>query len=113
MIEVLESDYVEMARLKGLSERAVMWRHAMPNALGPVLQVIALNIAYLVGGVIIVENLFNYPGIGLALRDAVRDVNMPVVQFIAMLIAAIYVVINLWPTSARSSSRRACGRGCA
>ena len=86
MIEVLESDYIEMARLKGLSERTVVWRHALPNAIGPTLQVIALNIAYLVGGVIIVENLFNYPGIGLALRDAVRDVNVPVVQFIAMLL---------------------------
>ena len=95
MIEVLESDYIEMARLKGLSERTVVWRHALPNAIGPTLQVIALNIAFLVGGVIIVEYLFNYPGIGLALRDAVRDVNVPVVQFIAILMAGIYVIVNL------------------
>jgi len=95
MIEVLESDYIEMARLKGLPERTVVWRHALPNAIGPTLQVIAINIAYLAGGVIVVENIFNYPGIGLALRDAVTDVNVPVVQFIAMLIAAIYVVVNL------------------
>ncbi|MGI9031103.1 MAG: ABC transporter permease [Ilumatobacteraceae bacterium] len=95
MIEVLESDYIEMARLKGLSERTVVWRHALPNAIGPTLQVIAINIAYLAGGVIVVENIFNFPGIGLALRDAVTDVNVPVVQFIAMLIAAIYVVVNL------------------
>ncbi|MGI9054069.1 MAG: ABC transporter permease [Ilumatobacteraceae bacterium] len=95
MIEVLESDYIEMARLKGLPERTVVWRHALPNAIGPALQVIAINIAYLAGGVIVVENIFNFPGIGLALRDAVTDVNVPVVQFIAMLIAAIYVIVNL------------------
>jgi peptide/nickel transport system permease protein len=95
MIEVLESDYVEMARLKGLPEREVLWRHALPNAIGPTFQVIALNVAYLAVGVIIVENLFNYPGIGSALADAVRDVNVPVVQFIAMLMAGIYVVVNL------------------
>ena len=70
MIEVLESDYVEMARLKGLPERTVLWRHALPNAIGPTLQVIALNVAYMAGGVVVVESLFNFPGIGLALRDA-------------------------------------------
>lgn len=95
MVEVLESDYVEMARLKGLSERTVLWRHALPNAIGPTFQVIALNVAYMAGGVIVVETLFNYPGIGLALRDGVRDINLPVVQFLAMLISLIYVVSNL------------------
>ncbi len=96
MIEVLESDYVEMARLKGLPERAVLWRHAFPNALGPTLQVIALNIAYLAGGVVIVESLFNFRGIGIALRDAIPEANAPVVQFIAMFIATIYVISNLF-----------------
>ncbi|MBA3605524.1 MAG: ABC transporter permease [Actinomycetota bacterium] len=95
MIEVLESDYVEMARLKGLPERAVLWRHALPNAIGPTLQVVAFNIAYLAGGVILIEYLFNYPGIGGALRDAVTDRNVPVVQFIAMFISGIWVVVNL------------------
>ncbi len=95
MIEVLESDYVEMARLKGLPERRVLWRHAFPNALGPTLQVVALNIAYLAGGVVIVESLFNFRGIGIALRDAIPEANTPVVQFIAMFIAMVYVVSNL------------------
>jgi peptide/nickel transport system permease protein len=95
MIEVLESDYVEMARLKGVPERTVLWRHAMPNAVGPTFQVIALNIAYLFGGVIVVETLFNYNGIGRAVVEAVREVNLPVVQFLAIFIAAIYVVTNL------------------
>jgi peptide/nickel transport system permease protein len=95
MIEVLESDYVEMARLKGLPEHDVLWGHAFPNAVGPTLQVIALNIAYLAGGVVIVESLFNFRGIGIALRDAIPVANAPVVQFIAMFIATIYVVCNL------------------
>jgi len=95
MIEVLESDYVEMARLKGLPERTVIVRHALPNALGPTFQVIAINLAYLAGGVIVVEYVFNYAGIGGALRDAVSTQDLPVVQALAMLIAAVYVLLNL------------------
>jgi peptide/nickel transport system permease protein len=95
MIEVLESDYVEMARLKGLPERTVIVRHALPNALGPTFQVIAINLAYLAGGVIVVEYVFNYAGIGGALRDAVSTQDLPVVQALAMLIAAVYVELNL------------------
>jgi peptide/nickel transport system permease protein len=95
MIEVLESDYVEMARLKGLSERVVITRHALPNALGPTFQVIALNLAYLAGGIIVVEYVFNYGGIGSELRDAVYNHDIPVIQALAMLIAGLYVVLNL------------------
>jgi peptide/nickel transport system permease protein len=95
MVEVLESDYVEMARLKGLAERIVLRRHALPNALGPTLQVIAINLAYLAGGVIVVEYIFNYAGIGGALRDAVANHDIPVVQALAMVIAGLYVVLNL------------------
>ncbi len=95
VVEVLESDYVEMARLKGMPERTVLWRHALPNAIGPIFQVIALNLAYLAGGVIVVEWLFNYPGIGSALNDAVRARDLPVVQFLALSIAAVYIVTNL------------------
>lgn len=95
MIEVLESDYVEMARLKGAPEKVVLWRHALPNALGPVFQVIALNIAYFAAGVIVVEALFNYQGIGGALRDSVRVRDIPVIQFLVMVLAAVYVVTNL------------------
>jgi len=95
MIEVLESDYVEMARLKGLPERVVITRHALPNALGPTFQVIALNLAYLAGGIIVVEYVFNYGGIGSELRDAVYNHDLPVIQALAMLIAGLYVVLNL------------------
>jgi len=95
MVEVLESEYVEMARLKGVPERLVVFRHALPNALGPTFQVTALNLAYLAGGVIVVESVFSYPGIGVALRDAVLNRDFTTVQAIAMLIAAIYVLTNL------------------
>jgi peptide/nickel transport system permease protein len=95
MVEILESDYVEMARLKGLPERLVLWRHAVPNGLAPTFQVAALNLAYLAGGIVVVETVFNYPGIGLALVDAVTSRDMPVVQALALLIAALYVGLNL------------------
>jgi peptide/nickel transport system permease protein len=95
MVEILESDYVEMARLKGLPERIVLWRHAVPNGLAPTFQVAALNLAYLAGGIVVVETVFNYPGIGLGLVNAVQSRDMPVVQALALLIAALYVVLNL------------------
>lgn len=95
MVEVLESDYIEMARLKGLTEREVVWRHALPNAIAPAIQVIALNLAYLAGGIVVVEYVFGYAGIGAALVDAVHNRDVPVVQTLAMLIAGIYVVLNV------------------
>ncbi len=95
MIEVLESDYVEMARLKGMSERKVVWRHAVPNAIAPTIQVIALNLAYLAGGIVVVEFVFSYAGIGSALVDAVSNRDFPVVQALAMIIAAVYVFLNV------------------
>lgn len=95
LAEVLQSDYVEMARLKGLTERQVMRRHAFPNALGPVFQVIALNVAYFAAGVIIIEAIFNYPGVGLGLSTAVKARDIPTIQFLAMVLAAVYVVTNI------------------
>ena len=95
MIEVLESEYVMMARLKGLSERLVLWRHALPNALAPALQVTALNLAWLAGGVVVVEFLFNFHGIGSLLVDAVANRDMPMVQAICIIIAGVYVLANL------------------
>jgi peptide/nickel transport system permease protein len=95
MVEVLESDYVEMARLKGLPERTVLWRHALPNGIAPAIQVIALNLAYLAGGIVVVEFVFGFPGIGGAFVDAVSNRDLPVVQALAILIAAVYVVLNV------------------
>jgi len=95
MIEVLESEYVTMARLKGLPERTVIWRHAVPNAIVPAIQVTALQLAWMAGGVVVVEFVFSYPGIGSLLIDAVENRDMPVVQTITLFAAAIYVVLNL------------------
>lgn len=95
MIEVLESEYVQMARLKGMPENIVLRRHALPNAVIPAIQVIALNLAWLAGGVVVVEYLFNYPGIGSGLVDAVSNRDVPVIQAIVLLIASLYVGFNL------------------
>jgi peptide/nickel transport system permease protein len=95
MIDVLDSGYVEMARLKGLPERTVLLRHALPHAVTPVAQVIALQLAWLAGGVVVVEFLFRYPGIGQALIDAVDNRDVEVVQAVTLLIAALYIVVNL------------------
>jgi peptide/nickel transport system permease protein len=95
MIEALESDYVEMARLKGVPEWRVVLVHALPNALAPTVQVIGLNFLYLAGGIVLVEYVFNYPGIGQALVTAVDDRDIPVLQFIVLVLAAFYVVMNI------------------
>jgi peptide/nickel transport system permease protein len=95
MVEVLESEYVTMARLKGLSERTVIWRHAVPNAIVPAIQVTALQLAWMAGGVILVEYVFSYPGIGAAFVDAVANRDMPVVQTVTILAAGVYVALNL------------------
>ena len=95
MVEVLESEYVTMATLKGLPRRIVIWRHAVPNAIVPAIQVTALQLAYLAGGVVVVEFVFSYPGIGAALVEAVGNRDMPVVQAVTMLAAGIYVGLNI------------------
>ncbi|OFI39310.1 peptide ABC transporter permease [Arthrobacter sp. SW1] len=95
MLEVLDSGYVEMARLKGVPEGQVILRHALPHALSPVAQVIAIQLAWMAGGVVVVEFLFRYPGIGQALVDAVANRDVQVVQTLSILIAAVYIVVNL------------------
>jgi peptide/nickel transport system permease protein len=95
MIEVLQTDYVEMARLNGLPERRVIRRYALRNALAPSVQVFAQSIQYLIGGIIVTEYLFNYPGIGKELVEAVAIRDVREVQSLAILIAAFYIFINL------------------
>jgi peptide/nickel transport system permease protein len=95
MIDVLESDYVEMARLKGLSTRRVVLRHALPNAVVPMIQGSALVLAYMAGGIVVVEYVFQFPGIGAGLTDAIAVRDLPVIQAITLLLAAAYVVLNL------------------
>jgi peptide/nickel transport system permease protein len=95
MIEALESDYVEMARLKGVREWRVVLVHALPNAIAPTIQVIGLNYLYLAGGIVIVEDVFNYPGIGQGLVNAVSDRDIPTIQLIVVILAAFYVFMNI------------------
>jgi peptide/nickel transport system permease protein len=95
LVGVLESDYVRMATLKGLSRRRVILRHALPNALGPALRVTVLNIAWLIGGVVLVEVIFTFPGIGQLLIDSIRLLDTPVIEAIALILAAVYILANL------------------
>jgi peptide/nickel transport system permease protein len=95
MVEALESDYVEMARLKGVPEWRIVLMHALPNAIAPTIQVIGLNFLYLAGGIVVVEYVFNFPGIGQGLVYAVDDRDVPVLQFIVLVLAAFYVVVNI------------------
>jgi peptide/nickel transport system permease protein len=95
MVEALESDYVEMARLKGVPEWRIVLVHALPNAIAPTIQVIGLGFLYLAGGIVIVENVFNFPGIGQGLMDAVNGRDIPVIQFTVVILAAFYVVMNI------------------
>jgi peptide/nickel transport system permease protein len=95
MIEALESDYVEMARLKGLPEWRVVLVHAFPNAVAPTIQVIGLNFLYLAGGIVIVEEVFNFPGIGQGLVNAINERDIPMIQLIVVVLAAFYVCMNI------------------
>ena len=95
IINLLASPYIEMARLKGMSPLRVVLRHAVPNALAPIINVVALNLAYLITGVVVVEVVFVYPGLGQLMVDAVTNRDIAVVQAIALIFAAAYVLLNL------------------
>jgi len=95
VIEVMAGDYVQMAVLKGVPHWRVVLRHALPNALLPAINVVGLTIAWLLGGVVVVEKVFNYPGLGNYMIDAISDRDLPVVQAIALIVATVYVGVNL------------------
>ncbi len=95
IINILSSPFIEMANLKGLKRARIVIRHAFPNALSPVINVIALNLAYLVVGVVIVEVVFVYPGLGQLLVDSVSKRDIPVVQASGLIFAGTYVMLNL------------------
>jgi peptide/nickel transport system permease protein len=95
MIESLGSDYVEMARLKGVPEWRIVLVHALPNAIAPTIQVIGLGFLYLAGGIVVVEYVFNFPGVGQELVYAVNGRDIPVIQFIVVVLAAFYVLVNI------------------
>jgi peptide/nickel transport system permease protein len=95
IVNVLASPYIEMAHLKGLSAWRVIVRHALPNALGPIISVVVLNLAYLIVGVVVVEVVFTYPGLGQLMVDSVSKRDVPVVQASCLIFAATYITLNL------------------
>lgn len=95
IISVLAEPYIEMAHLKGLSPWRVIFRHALPNALAPILSVIAVNLAYLVTSVFVVEMVFVYPGLGQMMVDSVAKRDLPVVQAACLIFACVYILLNL------------------
>ncbi len=95
IINLLAQPYIEMARLKGIRPARVILRHALPNALAPILNVVALNLAYLITGVVVVEVVFVYPGLGQLMVNSVSKRDLPVVQAVALIFAAAYVLLNL------------------
>jgi len=95
IINLLASPYIEMANLKGLKQWRVILVHALPNALAPIINVVVINLAYLIVGVVIVEVVFVYPGLGQLIVDSVQKRDMPVVQACSLIFAATYVLLNL------------------
>lgn len=95
ILNVMSSPYVETAELKGLNTLRIIARHAAPNALAPIINVVALNLAYLVVGVVVVEVVFVYPGMGQYMVDAVTVRDMPVVQACGLIFAAVYILLNM------------------
>ena len=93
VIETLKSPYVEMALLKGASRARIVLRHALPNAIGPIVNAMALSLSYLLGGVIIVETIFNYPGIAKLMVDAVATRDLPLIQGCAMIFCLGYLLL--------------------
>jgi len=95
IVNLLAQPYIEMARLKGMSPSRIILRHALPNALAPIINVVALNLAYLVTGVVIVEVVFVYPGLGQLMVDSVAKRDITVVQACCLIFAAVYILLNL------------------
>jgi peptide/nickel transport system permease protein len=95
ILNVMQSAYIETAELKGLSPMQVVWRHAFPNAIAPVVSVVMLNLAYLVVGVVVVEVVFGYNALGQYLVDHVTKRDIPVVQAVGLIFAAVYIFLNM------------------
>ncbi len=93
VVETLNTPYVEMALLKGASRQRIVLKHALPNALGPIVNAVALSLSYLLGGVIIVETIFNYPGIAKLMVDAVATRDLPLIQSCAMIFCLGYLIL--------------------
>lgn len=94
VLEILETDYLRTARAKGIGRRLVIWRHAMRNALVPIVTVIGMQIPGLVGGAVIVEKIFNWPGLGLLTMDAIMTRNYPLIMGVCLLSAVVVLLAN-------------------
>ena len=95
ILNVMQSAYIETAELKGLSAFEIIWKHAFPNAIAPIINVVMLNLAFLVVGVVVVEVIFVYPGMGQYLVDHVAKRDVPVVQAVGLIFAAVYIFLNV------------------
>ena len=95
VIQVMASEYVQMAILKGVPYWKMVFKHVLPNALLPAINVVALTIAWLLGGVVVTEVVFNYPGLGRLVIESISNRDLPTVQALAIILASIYVSINL------------------
>lgn len=95
VIEVMQTSYVRTAVLKGLPMRTVIRRHVLPNSMLPTISIIAMNFGWMLGGLIIVETVFAYPGIGLMLYQAIQNRDVPLLEALSLLIAGTYALSNL------------------
>ena len=95
MLEVFQQDYVRVARAKGVPERAVLWRHILPNGILPIMTVVGLQFGYMLAGAVVTETVFAWPGLGRLIVDAIKDRDYPIVQGGILLVGAVFVVINL------------------
>jgi peptide/nickel transport system permease protein len=95
VLSVMASPYIEMSILKGLTKTRIVLRHALPNALAPIISVIALNLAFLIVGVVVVETVFVYPGLGQLMVDEVSKHDVPVVQACGLIFAATFILLNM------------------
>ncbi len=95
VIDIMQSEYVQMAYLKGVPQRLIIWRYIVPTALLPTINAVGLTVAWLIGGVVVVETVFNFPGIGRLMTSAVSDRDLPLVQALGLIGAFIYIMINV------------------
>ena len=109
VLEVLNQDYVRVARAKGLSGPRVLSRHMLPNAALPIITVVGIQVAGLLGGTVIIETIFGLPGLGRYIYDAISNRDYPVVQGVTLVMATIFVIVSMSSTSSTRWSIRACG----
>jgi peptide/nickel transport system permease protein len=95
LIEALDAEHVRMSRLNGIPERLILWKHALPNALTPAINITSLNLTYLFGGVVVVEQVFGFPGFGALLVGSLMQLDVPLIQATVLIAAAVYIAGNL------------------